>query len=142
MANNKETRERIKINKLLEEADWRFFDDNNGSANIQLEPNVKHTEKYIDAFGHDFENTKSGFIDFSFLDDRGFPLVNLEAKKEEKDPLDGKERARRNAKSKNESFVILSNGNLLNALVRDGQAIELDGRYKLFAFQNLLRILW
>lgn len=112
MANNKEAKARIKINKLLEEAGWRFFDDSSGPANIQLEPNVKLTEKEIDAFGHDFEKTKNGFIDFLLLDDRTFPLVILEAKKEEKDPLDGKEQARRYAKSKNARFVILSNGNL------------------------------
>ena len=33
----KEAKARIKINKLLEEAGWRFFDDENGSANIQVE---------------------------------------------------------------------------------------------------------
>lgn len=108
----KEARARIKINKLLEEAGWRFFDDESGSATIQLEPNVKLTEKEIDAFGHDFEKTKNGFIDFLLLDERGFPFVVLEAKKEEKDPLDGKEQARRYAKSQNVRFVILSNGNL------------------------------
>ena len=37
----KEAKARIKINKLLEDAGWRFFDDVNGPANIQLEPNVK-----------------------------------------------------------------------------------------------------
>lgn len=109
---NKEAKARIKINKLLEEAGWRFFEDKNSPANIQLEPNVKLTEKDIDAFGHDFEKTKNGYIDFLLLDDRGFPLVVLEAKKEEKDPLDGKEQARRYAKSQNVRFVILSNGNL------------------------------
>ena len=39
----KEAKARIKINKLLEEAGWRFFDDANGQANIALEPNVKIT---------------------------------------------------------------------------------------------------
>jgi type I restriction enzyme R subunit len=29
MANSKEAKARIKINKLLEEAGWRFFDDEN-----------------------------------------------------------------------------------------------------------------
>ena len=37
MANSKEAKARIKINKLLEEAGWRFFDDENGPANILLE---------------------------------------------------------------------------------------------------------
>ncbi|MDX9859270.1 MAG: DEAD/DEAH box helicase family protein, partial [candidate division Zixibacteria bacterium] len=112
MTNNKEAKARIKINELLKDAGWRFFDDKNGLANIQLEPNVKLTERDIDAFGHDFEKTKHGFIDFLLLDERNFPLVVLEAKKEEKDPLDGKEQARRYAKSLNVRFVILSNGNL------------------------------
>ncbi len=112
MANSKEAKARIKINKLLEEAGWRFFDDDKGPANIQLEPNVKITKKDIDAFGVDFESTKSGFVDFLLLDEKGFPFVILEAKREEKDPLDGKEQARRYAQSQNARFVILSNGNL------------------------------
>jgi type I restriction enzyme R subunit len=112
MANSKEAKARIKINKLLEESGWRFFDTEKGQANIQVEPNVKITQKDIDAFGEDFETTKNGFIDFLLLDDKGFPLVILEAKKGEKDPLDGKEQARRYAKSENARFVILSNGNL------------------------------
>ena len=101
MANSKEAKARIKINKLLEEAGWRFFDDKKGPANIQLEPNAKILKKDIDAFGEDFESTKSGFIDFLLLDEKGFPFVVLEAKKEEKDPLDGKEQARRYAQSQN-----------------------------------------
>ncbi|KKS55877.1 MAG: Type III restriction protein res subunit [Candidatus Magasanikbacteria bacterium GW2011_GWA2_42_32] len=112
MANSKEAKARIKINKLLEEAGWRFFDNEKGQANIQLEPNVKITKKDIDAFGEDFESTKGGFIDFLLLDEKGFPFVVLEAKKEEKDPLDGKEQARRYAQSQNARFVLLSNGNL------------------------------
>ena len=112
MTNAKEAKARIKINKLLDEASWRFFDNEKGQANIQLEPNVKITQKDIDAFGEDFETTKNGFIDFLLLDDKGFPLVILEAKKEDKNPLDGKEQARRYAKNENARFVILSNGNL------------------------------
>ncbi len=112
MANSKEAKARIKINKLLEESGWRFFDTEKGQANIQLEPNVKITQKDIDAFGEDFETTKNGYIDFLLLDNKDFPLVILEAKKGEKDPLDGKEQARRYAKNENARFVILSNGNL------------------------------
>ncbi|KXK06462.1 MAG: type III restriction protein res subunit [Chlorobi bacterium OLB4] len=95
MANSKEAKARIKINKLLEQAGWRFFDNENGQANISLEPNVKLTQRDIDAFGEDFESTKNGFIDFLLLDEKGFPLVILEAKKEDKNPLDGKEQAGR-----------------------------------------------
>lgn len=108
----KEAKARILINNLLQQADWRFFDDENGTANILLESNAKITKKDIDALGNDFEKTKHGFIDFLLLDDKGFPLVVLEAKSEDKDPLDGKEQARRYAKSQNARFIILSNGNL------------------------------
>jgi hypothetical protein len=34
----KEAHARIKINKLLEAAGWRFFDSPQGKANIALEP--------------------------------------------------------------------------------------------------------
>src|SRR2546421_4617303 len=108
----KEAKARIKINNLLQEAGWRFFDDAQGKANIVLENNVKITHKDIDAFGNDFEQTKNGYIDFLLLDEKGFPLVVLEAKSEEKSPLDGKEQARRYAKAQNVRFIILSNGNL------------------------------
>lgn len=109
---NKEAKARIKINKLLEESGWRFFDDENGTANIILENNVKLTEKYFNECGENFEKTTKGYIDFLLLDDKGFPLIVLEAKSEEKNPLVGKEQARKYAKAQNCRFVILSNGNL------------------------------
>lgn len=56
----KEAKARIKINKLLEAAGWRFFDDENGSANIQVEANVKITKKQFDDFGENFEKVKNG----------------------------------------------------------------------------------
>lgn len=108
----KEAKARIKINKLLEEGGWRFFDNEDGSANIQLELHAKITQKDIDAFGEDFETTKHGFLDFLLLDERGYPLIVLEAKSEDKNPLSAKEQARKYARSQNCRFVILSNGNL------------------------------
>ena len=108
----KEAKARIKINQLLQDAGWRFFDNENGKANIVLESNTKITQKDIDALGENYEKTKNGFIDFLLLDNDGYPLVILEAKSEDKNPLDGKEQARRYAKSQNVRFVILSNGNL------------------------------
>jgi len=108
----KEAKARIKINELLQNAGWRFFDDKNGKANIVLENNAKITKQTIDEFGNDFEKTKKGFIDFLMLDEKSFPFVVLEAKSEDKDPLDGKEQARRYAQSQNARFIILSNGNL------------------------------
>jgi len=108
----KEAKARIKINQLLQDAGWRFFDDKKGKANIVLESNAKMTQKDIDAFGENYEKTKNGFIDFLLLDKDDYPLVILEAKSEDKNPLDGKEQARRYAKSQNVRFIILSNGNL------------------------------
>ena len=108
----KEAKARIKINKLLEEAGWRFFDDANGKANVVLEPNVKLTKAKVDALGENFETTSNGFIDFLLLDEQGYPLAVLEAKAEDKNPLIGKEQARKYAKSQNCRFIILSNGNL------------------------------
>ncbi len=97
---------------LLEESGWRFFDHATGKANIVLEPKVKLTKAVIDALGANFEESSKGFIDFLLLDGNGFPLLVLEAKSEDKNPLVGKEQARKYAKSQNCRFVILSNGNL------------------------------
>ncbi len=108
----KEAQARIKLNKLLEEAGWRFFDHGKDKANIVLEPKVKLTKAVVDELGENFESVSNGFIDFLLLDERGFPLIVLEAKAEDKNPLIGKEQARRYAKSQNCRFIILSNGNL------------------------------
>ena len=107
----KEATARIKINKLLEEAGWRFFADSNGPATIQLEPGVTLKSHDLDALGENFEKVKKGYIDFLLLNEKGFPFIVLEAKAENKDPLFGKEQARKYAKSQNCRFVILSNGN-------------------------------
>lgn len=56
---DKEAKARIKINKLLEEAGWRFFDTDKGKATIKLESSIK-----MDDLGEDFEHSKNGFIDF------------------------------------------------------------------------------
>jgi type I restriction enzyme R subunit len=109
---SKEAKARIKINKLLEEAGWRFFDSKEGKANIVLENKTKLTQPELDEFGENFEKTKNGFIDYLLLDDKGFPFIVLEAKKEEINPLFAKEQARKYAQSQNCRFVILSNGNL------------------------------
>jgi type I restriction enzyme, R subunit len=108
----KEATARIKINRLLEEAGWRFFDDHRGPANVILEPNTKITESQINDLGDDFQKVKNGFIDFLLLDKDGRPLIVLEAKSEGKNPLAAKEQARRYAREQNARFVILSNGNM------------------------------
>ncbi len=109
---SKEAKARIKINKLLEEAGWRFFDSEEGKANILLENKTKLTQTDIDEFGENYEKTQNGFIDYLLLDDKGFPLIVLEAKREEINPLTAKEQARRYAQTNNCRFIILSNGNL------------------------------
>jgi len=106
-----EAKARIKINKLLEESGWRFFDDDKSKANIVLENNVKLTKTKFNETGEDFEKTKKGFIDYLLLDEKGFPFIVLEAKKEELHPLTGKEQARKYALSQKCRYVILSNGN-------------------------------
>lgn len=106
----KEATARIKINKLLEAAGWRFFGDENGPANIRLEPAVAVKSADLDAMGENFERAERGFVDFLLLDPRSFPLIVLEAKAEDKNPLVGKEQARKYAKSQNCRFVTLSSG--------------------------------
>lgn len=108
----KEAKARVKINKLLEQAGWRFFDGPDGKANIVLEPNVKLTPDRMDSLGDNFDAATNGFVDFLLLDAKGFPFIVLEAKAEDKNPLVGKEQARKYAKSLNCRFVLLSNGNL------------------------------
>ena len=108
----KEAAARIKINKLLEEAGWRFFDSEDGPANVKLELHTKIKHEELDAFGENFERIEKGFVDFLLLDPKGFPLVVLEAKAEGKDPLEAKEQARKYARALNCRFVILSNGSL------------------------------
>lgn len=108
----KEATARIKINKLLEVAGWRFFSEGNAPANIRLEPSVTIKSTDLDALGDNFEKTARGFVDFLLLDAKGFPFIVLEAKAEDKNPLAAKEQVRKYARSQNCRFVILSNGNL------------------------------
>lgn len=108
----KEATARIKINKLLEAAGWRFFADGKSPANIQLEPSITIKTQDLDALGENFEKASKGFIDFMLLNEKGFPFIVLEAKAEDKSPLVGKEQARKYARSQNCRFIILSNGNL------------------------------
>ena len=108
----KEAIARIKLNKLLEAAGWRFFPEGNAPANIRLEPSVTIKTTDLEVLGENFEKAKKGFVDFLLLDAKGFPIIVLEAKAEGKNPLVGKEQARKYARSQNCRFVMLSNGNL------------------------------
>ncbi len=109
---SKEAKARLLINDHLLRSGWRFFDDEDGLANVTLETHVKVKKKTLDDLGDDFEKTASGFIDYLLLDERDFPVAVLEAKSEQHDPLVGKEQARKYARSQNARFVLLSNGRL------------------------------
>src|SRR5437868_1047144 len=93
-------------------AGWRLFSERESHANIQLEPHVTVKAQDLDALGENFEKVSKGFIDFLLLSEKGFPIIVLEAKAEDKNPLLAKEQARKYARSQNCRFVILSNGNL------------------------------
>ena len=108
----KEAKARIKINNLLQDSGWRLLDDSTGTANVVLENNVKITHIMADNMGEDYEKTTNGYADYLLLDEKGFPLIVLEAKSEDKNPLAGKEQARKYARAQNCGYVILSNGNL------------------------------
>ena len=103
---------RIKINRLLEDSGWRFEDSDLGPANISLEAGVKYKD-----LGDDFEHAvtsdgRRGSVDFMLLDKDKKPLVVLEAKRKDIEPLAAKEQARNYARNCGARFVILSNGNI------------------------------
>lgn len=109
----KEAAARLKINKLLEDSGWRLIDGDMGRANVDVETRLS-PGKTIDLHdaGEDFENIKGGFVDYLLLDDNQKPIAVLEAKREGKSPLDGKEQARDYANRTHVRYVILSNGNV------------------------------
>ena len=72
----KEAKARLKINQMLEDAGWRLFDDENGPANVDVENKVD-----MHAYGDDFQNTKTGYIDYLLLNNDQKPIAVLEAKK-------------------------------------------------------------
>lgn len=108
----KEAKARIKINRLLQESGWRLEDRPGDPANVVYESHIKITDKSQTDLGEDFEHTKHGFIDYLLLDEKDFPFIVLEAKSESRNPLVGKEQARKYANNTNCRFIILSNGNI------------------------------
>lgn len=96
----KEASARIKINKLLEAAGWRFFAGSNGPANIQIKSNVTIQSLDLDELGSDFENVSIDYLSIVF-----------EEKSTGHDPLVGKEQARTYARAQNCGFTILCNMN-------------------------------
>ena len=87
-----EANARIVIDKLLRESDWTLPGDD-GVVNVDTEI-----------------HNQSGFADYVLKDENDFPICIIEAKKELRSPLVGKEQARGYADSLNCRFAILSNG--------------------------------
>ena len=109
---DKEAKARIKINKLLEGAGWRFFDDEHGKANIDLEHRTKKGKYDNNKLGDDLDNAPDGFIDYLLINNENRPIALVEAKRESIDPLDAKEQSREYARGKHIRHIFLSNGNV------------------------------
>ncbi len=71
----KEAKARIRINKLLEEAGWRFFDTDEGRANIDLETNLKITEQKLMILGKILKRQKMVMLIFYCLMNKDFPWL-------------------------------------------------------------------
>src|ERR1035437_1351673 len=108
----KEAKARIKINKLLEEAGWRFFPSEAGKENISLEHRTKKGKFTNDKLGNDLEGAPDGFIDYLLLNEQNRPVALVEAKRESIDPLNAKEQTREYARGQNIRHIFLSNGNV------------------------------
>jgi type I restriction enzyme R subunit len=107
-----EAQARITINKLLEEAGWRFLPDAQGRReNIVCEHRVTRKPFAPNAdLGADYQHAPGGFVDYVLLATDGRPVAVVEAKKEAIDPLSAKEQARAYAESLKVSHIFLSNG--------------------------------
>jgi len=87
-----EPKDRVIIDSMLQEAGW-ILKDSDGDRNVDFEVRSKNRP-----------------ADYVLYDKNNFPICILEAKREEKDPLVGKEQARTYAKNLRCRFIILSNG--------------------------------
>src|ERR1035437_5727625 len=107
-----EAQARITVNKLLEEAGWRFLPDAEGRReNIICEHRVaKGAFSQTQDLGKDFEHAPQGFVDYLLLNTDQRPVAVLEAKREGIDPLSAKEQARKYAEGLGVSHIFLSNG--------------------------------
>ncbi len=107
-----EAQARITINKLLEEAGWRFLPDAQGRReNVICEHRItRRTFSPSHDLGRDFEHAPDGLVDYVLLNTDDRPAAVVEAKRESIDPLTGKEQARAYAESLGVSHIFLSNG--------------------------------
>ena len=106
-----EAQARITINKMLEEAGWRFLPDAQGRReNIVCEHRVtRRAFSPSQDLGKDFEHAPNGFVDYVLLNTDQRPVAVTEAKRENIDPLTGKEQARSYAEGLGVSHIFLSN---------------------------------
>jgi type I restriction enzyme R subunit len=107
-----EAQARITINKMLEDAGWRFLPDAQGRReNVICEHRITRRafSPGLD-LGRDFEHAPDGFVDYVLLNTDQRPMVVTEAKREGIDPLTGKEQARAYAESLGVIHIFLSNG--------------------------------
>ena len=107
-----EAQARVTINKLLEEAGWRFLPDAEGRPeNIICEHRVtRRAFSPSQDLGKDFEHAPHGFVDYVLLNTDKRPVAVTEAKRESIDPLTAKEQARSYAAGLGISHIFLSNG--------------------------------
>lgn len=107
-----EAQARITINKMLEDAGWRFLPDGNGNReNVILEHRLRGQPFSPNAdLGNDFERAPEGFVDYVLLNTDGRSVAVVEAKRESIDPLTAKEQARAYAEHLNVAHIFLSNG--------------------------------
>ena len=107
-----EAQARITINRMLEDAGWRFQPDKYGQReNIICEHRI--TKKVFapdQDFGRDYEHAPQGFVDFLLLNTDQRPVAVVEAKRESMDPPTAKEQARSYAESLGVTHIFLSNG--------------------------------
>src|SRR3989441_3075014 len=107
-----EAQARITINKMLEDARWRFLPDGSGNReNVILEHRLSGRTLSPNAdLGKDFERAPEGFVDYVLLNTDGRAVAVVEAKRESIDPLTAKEQARAYAENLNAGHIFLSNG--------------------------------
>ncbi|MCB1190195.1 MAG: type I restriction enzyme HsdR N-terminal domain-containing protein [Leptospiraceae bacterium] len=108
----KEAQARVKIDKLLLEANWRLVEERGKKPNVICEHRITKKRYSTDSMGDDFEKAKNGFVDYVFFDNSNKPIGVLEAKRESVNPLEAKEQARTYAQSLNVRHIFLSNGNV------------------------------
>ena len=95
---------RLKINNLLKEAGWLLDGERDDNVKVEYPVTVINT----DDDGNEIKTHKSA--DYVCFDKNNRPIVVIEAKREDNNPLVGKEQAREYAESLNVRYVYLSNG--------------------------------